>query len=57
MPYAWFRARFTYPETGPGGRTSTTPSIPLTQMLAMFTDVTIADPGTVLSSIPGALRL
>ena len=56
-PYAWFNATFTYADTGPLGRISTTPSIPVMRTWSMFTDVTIAEPGTVLSSIPGELRL
>src|SRR5207237_9238479 len=56
-PYAWLSATFTYPDTGPRGRISATASIPVIRACSMFTDVTMADPGTVLSSMPGALRL
>src|SRR5689334_4706189 len=56
-PYARLRAKLRYPDTGPGGRTSITLSTPVTRTWSMFTDVTIDEPGTVLSAVPGDVRL
>ena len=53
---ASYNAAFTYPENEPAGLTSITASTPVIRTQSMLTEVTIADPGTVLSSIPGELR-